>query len=262
MSSDELKTTESEIIARVEQLSGCPVVLLHDPGLKTLATVEAATRQHPAHIVRYRDDQASAAYQIAYECGFLLRLFALPPGEQVQLAGTAGSRETVTSEVIRLNPNLEPEQAKRLGDMLYDGLMLQLRSCGPGIKVDLWLFSEYPDLRGLQAASMEQQARENTGTLNPDLDRQFPPTVVRASRAMNSACALFTADLFHRAHLAVPYQAAGLERIARELLSVVADDADAPLSDRMIIDAWAQRLGISGWYEWVPSDSPSQESAT
>lgn len=67
-------TATAAIIARVEHLSGCPVTLLRDPTLPTLATVKAANRYQPRHPIRYRDDPATAAYQIAFECGFLLRL--------------------------------------------------------------------------------------------------------------------------------------------------------------------------------------------
>ena len=45
MSDNGLRPPISAILAKVEQLSGCPVMLIHDPSLATLATVKAATRQ-------------------------------------------------------------------------------------------------------------------------------------------------------------------------------------------------------------------------
>jgi len=144
--------------------------------------------------------------------------------------------------------------------MLYDGLMTQLRSCGPGIRVDLWLHADYPELHDLQAASLEQQAREYAATLDPAHDRQFPATVVRASRAMNAAHALFAADLLDRPHLAVP----GRRRIrthrpvtARHR-SGVGCGRLGPRDRRRL----ARQLGLEGWYEWVPADEPSGGSAT
>lgn len=251
-------TATAEIIARVEGLSGCPVLLLHDPTLQTLATVKAATRQHPTHLVRYRDNPDAAAYQIAFECGFLLRLFALPPGERVQLIGTPGARQAVFQELRRLRSDLKPGTMQSVVDMLYDGLMLQLRSCGPGIEVDNFLFAHYPQLRELQAASMTHQALQHAGTLNPDLDRQFPRAIVHASRAMNSAYALYAAELLGLPHLAVPYQSAGLESVGRELLAALFSSEDT--ADRPIVDAWAKTLGLSGHYAWVPVESPAPET--
>lgn len=74
-----LRPPISAILAKVEQLSDCPVMLIHDPSLATLATVKAATRQQPVHQIRYRSDEAEAGYQIAFEAGFLLRLLNVPP---------------------------------------------------------------------------------------------------------------------------------------------------------------------------------------
>ena len=175
MSTHLAQQATAEILARVEQVSGHPVILVRDTTLTTLATVKPATPQQPSHIVRYRDDPAPAAYQIAFECGFLLRLFALPPAERVQLIGTAAARQTVARNLRQLRADLGSPTVEHVTDLIYDGLMLQLRSCGPGIEVDSRLFAQYPALRELQAATMTQQAQTNAATLNPDLDRQFPP---------------------------------------------------------------------------------------
>lgn len=259
MSDNGLRPPISAILAKVEQLSGCPVMLIHDPSLATLATVKAATRQQPVHQIRYRSDDAEAGYQIAFESGFLLRLLNVPPPQRVQLASRAEIHKRIIAEASRLNPGLPAESAARTGTTLYEGLMTQLRSCGPGMAVDLWLFADYPELRGLQAASLEQQARGNAAALNPAHDRQCPADVVRANRAMNSAYALFAADLLNRPELAVPYQAAGLERIGRSLLATLQDPARSAV-DQLIVDDWAAQLGISGWYEWVPAEVSRQDA--
>jgi hypothetical protein len=254
-----LRPPISAILAKVEHLSGCPVMLIHDPSLATLATVKAATRQQPVHQIRYRSEDAEAGYRIAFESGFLLRLLNVPTPQRVQLASRADIRKRIIAEASRLNPGLPAESAARIGTTLYDGLMTQLRSCGPGMAIDLWLFADYPELRGLQAASLEQQARGNAAALNPAHDRQFPADVVRANRAMNSAYALFAADLLNRPELAVPYQAAGLERIGRSLLATLQDPARSAV-DQLIVDDWAAQLGISGWYEWVPAEVSRQDA--
>ncbi|MBK8638710.1 MAG: hypothetical protein IPN92_10655 [Chromatiaceae bacterium] len=252
-------TTTAAIIARVEHLSGCPVTLLRDPTLQTLATVKAANRYQPSHIIRYRDDPVTAAYQIAFECGFLLRMYTLPPQDRVQLIGTANARERVAKELRRLRTDLPPASIQTVTDMLYDGLMLQLRSCGSGLEVDSLLFAQYPALRPLQAVTMEQQVLTNVSTLDPDLDRQFPHSLVQASRAMNSAYALFAAELLRLPHLAVPYQSVGFEAVGRELLSVLFQGPDEGTPDRQIVDAWAKTLGLCDWYQWDPVERSSPE---
>lgn len=52
-------------------------------------------------------------------------------------------------------------RVRKAGLRFYDGLMLQLRSMGPGLWADRWLFEQVPELRGLQAAVLQSQVQQN-----------------------------------------------------------------------------------------------------
>jgi hypothetical protein len=74
-------------------------------------------------------------------------------------------------------------QARQVGLRFYDGLMVQLRSMGPGLWADRWLFEQVPELRGLQAAVLQSQVQQNVPCLNAEVDKMSPAEVVKASRA-------------------------------------------------------------------------------
>ena len=74
--------------------------------------------------------------------------------------------------------------------------------------------------------------------------------VVKVSRAMNAAKAFQTAELLGLPPLAIPYQAAGFEALARELIAVTRAEPITADPDREIIDGWAEKLGLSRWYVW------------
>ena len=52
--------------------------------------------------------------------------------------------------------------------------MVQLRSMGPGLWADRWLFEQAPELRGLQAAVLQSQVQQNVPCLNAEVDKMSP----------------------------------------------------------------------------------------
>lgn len=241
-----------EILRRLEERSGYPVSFFEDSSLRLLATMKTGTPSNPIHVIRYQPGGKAPDYQIAIEAGYALRMFARPPEKRFHLAGNDEFRSRVVSEVKALNPDLDAQGAEGLGGHLFDGLLLQLRSCPTGILVDLWIHGNYPGLRGLQAASLTAQALENTQCLGSEHERRFPRVIVRGNRAMNAAHALFVSDLLGQPHLAVPYRAAGLEAAATALLAEVTAQPIGQIDDQALITAWAERLGVAAWLKWLP----------
>lgn len=70
-----LQPETCQIIKEVENLSGRPVHVTADPELKVMSTISAARGSSPAHFLRYRPGTRAVDYLVAYQLGFLLRLF-------------------------------------------------------------------------------------------------------------------------------------------------------------------------------------------
>jgi hypothetical protein len=105
-------------------------------------------------------------------------------------------------------------------------------------------------LQGLQAAVLQSQVQQNVPCLNAEVDKMGPADVVKASRAINAAYALQTAELVGIPPLAIPYQAAGFEALAKELIAITRAEPTTADPDREIVDGWAEKLvslaGTSG----------------
>src|SRR5438128_1095875 len=141
----EMSATAREIIQRVEELTGKPVEVIADGSLQVLAKVTMARPEVPRHILRLRLDRDVPDYYVAYECGFILRLYASPPAERFQFASTSVGPQ----EILRLYRDSSDLTRKlRLPDAalrqhsrtLSDGLMTQLRSMPIGMQVDRWIY--------------------------------------------------------------------------------------------------------------------------
>jgi hypothetical protein len=243
-----------EIIDLLENQSGFPVTYVRDENLSVLATIKTGTPSSPIHVIRFRPDGIAPDYQISVEVGYALRTFNLPPEKRFHLSAQEEYRNEAIREVQQRNPQLSTKEAYRLGAQVFDGLLLQLRSCAVGILVDLWIYRDYPGLRLLQANSLEHQARENTQCLAQNFERALPKKIVAGNRSMNAAHALFIGDLLNKPHLAIPYRAAGFERIGTELLSGLTNQSLVDIDDQALILDWAKYLGIENWIKWLPFD--------
>jgi hypothetical protein len=74
-----LREVTRTVIARVEEVSGCPVVVSEDASLKTLAASRIARGENRIHAISFNPSVVREPdYLICYQCGFILRLFAVP----------------------------------------------------------------------------------------------------------------------------------------------------------------------------------------
>lgn len=245
-----------EILALVEQRTGKRVEFLAEPRLPVLAKVTIASEALPNHIITFNPNKQGIDYNIAYECGFILRLFANAPEERYQFASTALGRNAVrrkleSSKAIK-RMKLPPNAIKQFADQIFDGLMTQLRSMPIGMRIDQWLWEQYSGLREAQRASLAKQQQENVQALNPQIVEITPPLVFAANATMNAAYALFCDHLLDRSLYAIAYRAAGFDVLGSDLLNLWQSVASDPQHDRELVDAWATKLNISDWYQWLP----------
>lgn len=67
------------ILEHVERITGRPVHVQEDPSLSTLAHIHTARGNAPMHLVRYKPQGTEPPdYFVAYQCGFVIRLFQTP----------------------------------------------------------------------------------------------------------------------------------------------------------------------------------------
>lgn len=245
-----------EILSQVEKVSGVRAELVPDPTLPVLATVSMAKGNIPAHIVKYNPNKRGIDYNIAYECCFILRLFANEPEERFEFATNESARRAVrrslsSNKKIR-RMGLPDPAVHQFADQLYNGLMTQLRSVPIGMRIDRWLWDSYPDLREMQKASIVRQQQDNVQGLSPEIKAMAPTTIFNANVAMNSAYAIYADQLFGSEIYVIPYRSAGFENTGERLLEICSEVPSDASRDRELVDGWAEELEIQEWYEWVP----------
>lgn len=71
----------TDVLKQVEERSGAPVDITTDPSLTTYARIKIARGPATHHILTYNPTKPGVDYHIAYQCGFVLRLFENPGGD-------------------------------------------------------------------------------------------------------------------------------------------------------------------------------------
>lgn len=244
-----LQATQS-VINLVEKLSNRPVRISENASISTLSKMITARGDAPMHFLEYQPRGSSPPdYFIAYQCGFVVRLFSAPPDKRFDVGSTPEGIRRMN--LALLDPRI-PKEVRGMSDYLLTGLVTQLLSYPVGLRVDNWLYDGYPELRPLQVAGAQIQLEQNVGAIKVSKSGMFPSKVVKANLTMSAAFALYWARRWQDDSIMVPWKAAGFHEGAKRLLEISDGISDDPGLDMELIDAWAYELGLKEWYGRKP----------
>lgn len=185
-------------------------------------------------------------YLVAYQLGFLVRLFSCPADERYEVMASPAEQE-VGMKAMGLG-DLPPDFARSM----VDQIVIQLRTYSVGFRVDRWIRDHCPGLREQQEHSIRSQLAENAQALAPEIRRRFPKGLLDANTAMNAAFAMAWGEILGDARHAVAFKALGYAGKATELLALIRNIPDTPSADRSLIEGWAKALGLDGSFHFQP----------
>jgi len=259
----ELRQVTREILRSAEEVSGLPVHVMEDPKLGTIATVRMARGAMPAHVVLYKPMPGEPPdYLICYQCGFILRKFAVPPESRFDLADTAAARDYVHTAMLSPDGaarkfNLKEPQIAELQNQFLQAVLVHLLSIPIGMRVAAWLRDTYPELQEAQKVQVLRELAEGREALSPQIRNITPTKVYTSSQCISAAYAIYWAVTYKRPDLMAPYRAK-FEKCGNNLLTIWRDVPDDPAHDVELVDRWADALALGGWYTWNPYESPEE----
>jgi hypothetical protein len=248
---NDLRAATKRMLRRVEDLSGKRIQFMRDEKLPLLATLQMARNGDEFHVFRYQPSNEPLDYLIAFQAGFLLRLFENEPGRRFDFAPSAEAGH-------RVEPLVAAGQALDLTDrqmlpefskLVAQWALMNLRSLPIGMRIDQWIASEFPELRELQASSIALQQQQNVDLLSFRRGKLTIPVPLMGSIA---AYALFADRLAGQGTYAIPYGAAGVLAQGEQLLNLWDTVPSDPHHDCELVDRWARAQGLADWYTWIP----------
>ncbi len=269
--------------ADVATLSGYPVKVRTESVAGQLSGVAqmAWKRGRDHHIVQVSDRLAPPDGQHieAHELTHIrLESLARKCNRNRWFATTAASRElasrSLAPDVRKLERQGYSDDAiSRVVSDLVGGLCGCLFNTPLDMRIETLLHREQPALRPAQFVSLHRLAGEAlAATTHPEIRKVTPPKVLRATTALNGAAALFLDDFTHGAtDFWTHYRQLDGAGTAPRLFQLWKDRRDAlqPGDEYDLVDAFADILGLRGWYEWKPdpgthevTEAPEKEGTT
>ena len=146
------------------------------------------------------------------------------------------------------------EALTRLAEKLIGGVCACLFNAPLDMWIETLLHRELPALRHAQFVSLHRLAGEALAAVtHPEIRQLTPPTILRASTALNGAAALFLDDFTHGATDYWPlYQKLDGANLSPRLFELWQECQDSlqPGDEYDLVDAFADLLDLRGWYEW------------
>lgn len=233
-----------QLIEQVESLSMRPVHVMEEPDLKLRATVTPARNGVPAHMIRFRPGSMSLDYLLASQLMFLVRTFTCPAVERWEIAGTLAEQDAGI-DAMDISAFSDAFARAMIGQ-----IVTQLRTYSIGIRVDGFIWNQLPGLRPQQETEIRSQLAENERALAPEIRGKFPKPLVEANTTMNALYAEFWSGLLQEPRFNIPFVALGYRGKAAELRAVLDEIPDDAAMDRMLIERWAEILGLSGAFHF------------
>lgn len=242
-----------QLLSLLESLSGRRVEFVRRDDLPVLASLQIARNGATVHQFHYRPSSQPIDYVLCRQVGVVIRMFQLPSSQRMDFSSD-GSGEKVLAEMLSASRRLTESEIEILpafAKMLNQWALMQIRSIPVGMRVDKWLYGTYPKLRVLIAQGLEIEQQTNATILSQRVESlSVPPSQL----APAAAYALFTDRLLGTARYSIPFEAAGAISDGNALLALFDAIPDDPMQDRQLMDSWAQHLGMSDWYRWIPHE--------
>ncbi len=246
-----LRAATKGILKSVEEQTGKSIQFMRDDTLSLLATLKIARNGEDFHVLRYRPTNEALDYMVAFQAGFVLRLFENEPRQRFDFAPSPTAGQYV-EPLLAAGQALGPADKRALPEFakfVAQWALINLRSLPIGMRIDRWIANEYPELRELQITSIGLQQQQNVDLLSYKLGKLAIPTPLMGTIA---AYASFADRMTDGGTFAIPYEAAGVLGQGQELMRLWDEFPDDPQHDCELVDSWAAKIGMSNWYTWIP----------
>jgi len=252
------------IFAEVKALTGKDVKLVERADLGGYASVKIARQSMPEHLMFYKPEHTGIVnHLIGHECGHILRICGIAPESRLVPFTNAELKlqalKDIETEIQKLSRSLPLDRLVQIVDLWYMGVIRQLTSYPSDIMIEKWLYDQYPDLRGYQSQSLRKQYDEALPGLSPRAEEMTPPTILRASNAMNYAFFHILEEHFGDNYYLGRYRRSPYASLGKELMRLQGESVDSYEGDMNTINRWAEALECSRWFSWrdfedVPDD--------
>ena len=174
-----LHRSTQDILELITEKTRKPFEFIKKPDLPTIASIKMARKNMASHLLYYREDKGNILdHLIAHECGHIYRMSNVPFEERKIPATNNDNRRLALSQIegdrIRLSRIIPVEQFDQLFNMWFNGIIQQITNIPEDMRIEKWIFDNYPDLRKSQVVSIDLQMKEAVQVLSKRIENISP----------------------------------------------------------------------------------------
>ena len=139
-----LQSVTKGVLKRVEEVTGKSIQFMRDDNLAVLSTLQMARHGAEFHVMRYRPSNDPIDYFVAFQAGFVLRLFECDPSSRFDFLpdSDAGRRVEVLLKAGQALGATDQEALPAFADRVAQWALMNLRSLPIGMRIDQWIAPE------------------------------------------------------------------------------------------------------------------------
>lgn len=262
-----LRSTQ-DILELITEITQKPFSIIKKPDLPTTASIKIARKNMASHLLFYKDDKDGILdHLIAHECGHIYRIWGVPPEERKMVYTDDENKHHALSqigdELLKLTNKIPMEKLGKIFDLWFYGIIRQVTNIPVDMRIEKWIFDNYPELRESQISTIDRQMKEGAQVLSKRVKDLTPKKLYDASNYINCSFAIAMESLLKKKYTA-PYRNTPYTGLGSELADLVLKSEDRGFNqDIEIINQWTEMLSLKGWYYWrdfedVPPDYLNQ----
>ncbi len=188
----ELLPETNEILKKVQDLTNKDFDYVFNPKLNVLGKVKIARQKMDHHIIYYRENNSRQLnHIIAHECGHIIRIFESDPSYRVIPYTNSTNYELalkdMKADIEKISKLLPKSKVDGLIQMLFNGLISQVTNLPVDLKIEEWIYKDYPGLREFQFITLEKQMDDAIAGIDKKIESIIPSKIYNSSHIMNYA---------------------------------------------------------------------------
>jgi len=242
-----------KILDEVMEITGKEVVFKKNQSLKTYAIAKAARTRMPNHIIYYKPVHNDIInYIIAHECGHMIRTYK-EKNNRLMPYSTDETMNTAMQDIEKNNKvNFPPDVKSQIYPLWVNGIITQLTSIPEDIRIEKWIYGNYPGLRKTQNEGLAKQIKDISDGMSPRIKEMTPKFVYEGSSIINYCYLRILNDIIKNNVL----NAMKSENYFQKAVKIFSDVTEIMKKDDSLTNSievsnyLAKNLGFDKWFMW------------
>jgi len=220
--------------------------------LDTDGITKIAREKMPKHIIKVKENStARVNHIIVHECCHILRVMQAQPSQRVipstNTRTTEKAFDALKSELSAVPARVRDEIFK----LWVSGIVNQLVNLPVDVRVEKWLYENYPEFRDIQNKSVEMDVENCLLGLSDQVRNNTIESIFKKSNAMVYAYLKGVSSITGKDYGSEfePYKDIAL--LGEALYACFEPEDKGYTQDVETINKWAKLLDIEGWFTWI-----------